>query len=327
MSNSSSDHIEEDDVNGHWLENENITVQANRTFIDQYMQTEDPFIGQEMPVEDASFTEQNMNDKKTQNEKEMQELKLRELNLLQRKKALWKNEVLLTKRKIMFDRKREELEAYERSQFVRISPRVTLDMIAELLDYFKGNSEDLLCWSEQLLALKLIYKLSDDEAKILMGMRMQGKARKWLLWNPEIIQMNTVNMLQQLKNMFYHKSGKNVVRKHFKERVWERNESFDDYFYDKIILAKRIPINDERELVDNIIDGIQDEVLKNLAKMHCFETTEALILAFEQLSLSFYGKSQRYQSENTEFENNQQTSKNGHRKNKKKRTDLSKKEN
>lgn len=295
MSRNSLAQIEEDQYQEHWSENENMQAERSFTerhaeeespFIERHIEGEDPFMERHIQAEDP-FIGQHVPNNNAEEEVQI----LHELELLRRKKALLKYEVQLTRRELTFERKKRDIAMCEGNQFsARLSARVTLDMIAKLLDYFKGNSEDVPCWSKQLLTLQSIYGLSDDETKILMAMRMQGRAKKWLQWNPEIIEMGTTETLEKLKTMFCHQSSKIMIRKRFEERTWKKNESFDDYFYDKIIMANRVPIHDKRELVDNIIDGIPDEILRNQAKMHCFQTPEALLQAFEQLSLLFYEK-------------------------------------
>jgi len=42
----------------------------------------------------------------------------------------------------------------------------------------------------------------------------------------------------------------------FEQRKWKNLETFTDYVYDKVVLANRVPIPEEEEIVDCIIDGI-----------------------------------------------------------------------
>lgn len=66
--------------------------------------------------------------------------------------------------------------------------------------------------------------------------------------------------------------------------MWRRSETFSEYFHEKVILANRVPINDE-ELVENIIDGISDPALLDQARMHRFTTKEELLAACEKITL------------------------------------------
>ncbi|XP_076298022.1 uncharacterized protein LOC143217525 [Lasioglossum baleicum] len=172
--------------------------------------------------------------------------------------------------------------------------RVGVKTVAELLAYFDGKSEDYPTWVKQIKVLRRTYKLNDDETKVLIGMRVRGKARDWVHSRSEYIELLADDLLSKLEQMFYYRPSNLVLRDRLRGRVWKKNESFEDYFHDKIIKANRIPIDDEVELVDHIIEGIPDRSLRSQAKMHCFKTPEALLVAFEQLMLpstSFAGNS------------------------------------
>lgn len=68
-------------------------------------------------------------------------------------------------------------------------PRASITAIADLLGNFNGQSNDYEIWGKQIKLLKATYKLKDDTAKILMGMRFKGKALVWLHSKPEYIAM------------------------------------------------------------------------------------------------------------------------------------------
>lgn len=80
-----------------------------------------------------------------------------------------------------------------------------------------------------------------------------------------------------------------ALRKKFEAREWKTSENFADYFHDKIILAKDVPI-DEEEMVDYLIDGIPNDHLQDLARMKEFSTKEEMLRAFEKVSLRPIGK-------------------------------------
>lgn len=57
------------------------------------------------------------------------------------------------------------------------------------------------------------------------------------------------------------------------------------YFHDKVILANRVPIMDDK-VIDYVIDGIPDRNLQNQARIMRFESQSDLLEAFKRLTLS-----------------------------------------
>jgi len=96
--------------------------------------------------------------------------------------------------------------------------------------------------------------------------------------------MPVVELVDHLRRMFDYRPTKIELRRRFEKRGWRNDESFSDYYYDKVILASKLSI-DEDELIDCVIDGIPEIPLRNQARMHRFETKEDLLKAFEQIKL------------------------------------------
>ena len=84
---------------------------------------------------------------------------------------------------------------------------------------------------------------------------------------------------------FFSPLSKLDLRKKFENRVWTNTESFSEYLYDKVILANKAKI-DESELVDQLIEGIPDESLRDQAKMQRFKNKDELLKAFEKIKLN-----------------------------------------
>lgn len=82
--------------------------------------------------------------------------------------------------------------------------RVSVTTIADLLSYLDGKSETLETWVRQVRFLKMAYNLKDDVTKILIGMRLKGKALEWFHSKPEFIEMTADALLAALRGMFYH---------------------------------------------------------------------------------------------------------------------------
>ncbi|XP_071576783.1 uncharacterized protein [Temnothorax nylanderi] len=87
-----------------------------------------------------------------------------------------------------------------------------------------------------------------------------------------------------MRNLFDVRPAKVELRRQFEKREWKSDETFGTYFYDKVILAGRVPVNED-ELVDYLIDGIPDRFLQNQARMQRFVRKDMLLRAFENIKL------------------------------------------
>lgn len=105
--------------------------------------------------------------------------------------------------------------------------------------------------------------------------------------------------------MFDLRPTKLTLRRSFERRTWQSKESFSDYFHDKVILANRVPIDDE-ELIDYIIDGIPNIRLRDQARVQRFSTKSNLLEAFRGLKLRYDFKT--FHEKNDKF-NNSKTNK------------------
>lgn len=211
----------------------------------------------------------------------------RELDLLQREKVLMERELEVARRELELLRSMHHASVSERGSPATQDGQSPMNVktVAELLSYFNGKTEDFPTWSKQIQVLQAKYRLDDDEAKVLMGMRLRGRAQEWMHSRSEFIEMSIDNLLKEFEGMFHHRPSKIITQKQFQDRIWKRDEAFEEYFYDKVIKANRIPIDDDIELVDYLVEGIPDTTLRNQARMHCFNSPESLLRAFERLRL------------------------------------------
>ncbi|KMQ88339.1 hypothetical protein RF55_12198 [Lasius niger] len=126
--------------------------------------------------------------------------------------------------------------------------------------------------------------LQENMIKILIGSRLKGKAAEWFRSKPEHIEMSADDLLLAMEAMFNHRPNKLARKKEFEGRIWKRGESFGTYMHDKIILANRVPI-EEDDLVDYIVDGIMDTNPQDQARIQGFTTTASLLKAFEKITI------------------------------------------
>nr|XP_012232667.1 PREDICTED: uncharacterized protein LOC105678149 [Linepithema humile] len=177
-----------------------------------------------------------------------------------------------------------EQRADERAASPTITTKVNMTTIADLLSYFDGDSERYETWENQVVFLKTAYRMESNMVKLLIGMRLRGKALEWFHSSPAYIQMTADELLAELRDMFYLPPNRIMLRRRFEGRTWQKNETFRDYVHQKIILANRISINEE-DVVGYVIEGIPDAHLRDLARAHRFPSKESLLLAFEQITL------------------------------------------
>ncbi|KMQ88410.1 hypothetical protein RF55_12116 [Lasius niger] len=221
----------------------------------------------------------------------------REIEIYRREKEIAERELELARREIALLRERQNTNFVDRERqeetivnnddgVRRVSPhtRLNLTAIADLLANFDGISSDFDTWERQVRLLKMTYQLEDDHAKILVGMRLKKKVLEWFHSKPEFISMSFNALINELKLMFRHRQNRVTTRKMFEARIWKKDETFHEYVYEKVIMGNLIPIEAD-EMIDYIIDGIPDSVLRNQARIQRFTETESLLEAFETISL------------------------------------------
>lgn len=168
---------------------------------------------------------------------------------------------------------------------ISIAPKkLTIAAIADLLSIFDGDSDSFLVWEEQVRYLRTAYQLTDDLLKAIIVQRLKGKAYEWFHSKKEYIHLAVDDLLIELKQMFHRRVSKMELRRQFEDRKWTSDESFSNYFHQKVILANRIQI-DEEEMIDYAIAGIPDRALRDQARIHGHKTKNTLLSAFEQVSL------------------------------------------
>lgn len=213
----------------------------------------------------------------------------REIEMYRREKELAERELSLLRRELELARGLQQLNIGERERTVdrenisREYPRPSIKAIGDLLGLFDGSG-DYEVWEKQLRLLKTTYHLTDEYAKVLVGMRLKGKAAEWLHSKSQHIGLPLETLLSEMREMYDQRPSKVELRKKFEERTWKREETFQQYVHDKVILANRVPISEE-EIIDYIIDGIPVTNLRDQARMSRFTSKASLLQAFEKVTL------------------------------------------
>ncbi|EZA52868.1 Protein THO1, partial [Ooceraea biroi] len=232
----------------------------------------------------------------------------REIEIYRREKELAERELVLARREIELLRRRQDDQATNEMQEASsvtarreeiagggvatrevtpssiLSTKANITAIADLLSYFSGDSDIFETWDKQIRFLRTTYKLDDSLTKILIGMRLKGRATEWFHSKPEYIGMTADQLLDGLRGMFYHRPNKIVLKRRFEERMWKKNETFHDYVHAKVILANRIALSDD-DILEYIIDGISDVSLRDLARVQGFTSRDEMLRAFDEITL------------------------------------------
>lgn len=91
-------------------------------------------------------------------------------------------------------------------------PRLNLTAVADLLADIDGNSGNFDTWEK---LLKATYRLEDDHAKILVGMKLKRKALEWFHSKPEFISVTFDALIDELKMMFCHRQNRVMTQRTF----------------------------------------------------------------------------------------------------------------
>lgn len=78
-----------------------------------------------------------------------------------------------------------------------ITTKVNMTTIADLLSYFEGDSERYETWENQVVFLKTAYRMESDMVKLLIGMRLKGKALEWFHSSPAYIRLTADELLAE----------------------------------------------------------------------------------------------------------------------------------
>ncbi|KYQ50810.1 hypothetical protein ALC60_10096 [Trachymyrmex zeteki] len=124
-------------------------------------------------------------------------------------------------------------------------PRPTISALGELLSEFTGTEGIFENWRKQLELIRATYSLDDNNTRILIGMKLKRRALQWFHSKSKHLEMPVRELLNEMKKMFDHRPSKMELRRRFEKRNWRHDESFADYYYDKVILAGKVPVDED----------------------------------------------------------------------------------
>jgi hypothetical protein len=156
--------------------------------------------------------------------------------------------------------------------------------ISMMLPTFAGEpNEDVNHFVAILENSRCALLVNDFVMKLVVIRNLRGKAKAWLHSHPDFMAKNYGEIIRSLKEMFDIPVNKFDLRRHLEKYTWcGRRESFAEYCQSKRILAQKLELS-EKELVEYIIEGIEDNVLKNQARLQNFRTISDAIQAFRMV--------------------------------------------
>ncbi|XP_043065023.1 uncharacterized protein LOC122320749 [Drosophila ficusphila] len=182
------------------------------------------------------------------------------------------------------EKEREPVGAGNKESMMLMSASsVSLNIIKDMLPEF-GNKSPVNIWVAQLKTVAEIHNLDDNMLRLLIMTKLKGEALTWLYDTNDRLSFSINEILNQMMAKFGTKQNKMCLRRQFEKRNWLVEENFAAYYHQKISLASQIQL-DEEELLDNIIEGIPDDHLRQQAHMQCFKQPAQMLKAFEKITL------------------------------------------
>lgn len=243
---------------------------------------------------DDSEEENEQDEAQLRIERDRSELLRQELEVTKRERDVAQREAVLARRELelantanpgsinLTDHSRgHEQDAHP------VPPQLRADVksIGELLGDFDGTNRYFENWDKQVRLVKRLFAVDDAIMKIIISSKLKEKADRWFRSKSKYTEMTLDALLSAMKDGFDQKPSKVYRLKKFELRTWQTNESFNDYYHEKFILGNLVPI-EEDDLLDYLMDGIPDQMLRNQARMQNFNSVKDLLNGFRKISLS-----------------------------------------
>ncbi|XP_016977007.2 uncharacterized protein LOC123037584 [Drosophila rhopaloa] len=164
------------------------------------------------------------------------------------------------------------------------STNFSLSLAKEIIMDYDGSSCANI-WTQQVRNIADLYNLDAVGVKIVIVSKLKGIAQRWLHANATRIMEPAENLLEQLILAFSDKLSKAEARRKFENLKWHHTEKFAVYFEAKTMLASSINIEPD-ELVDQIVEGIPAQNLRDQARIQCFTDPMQILRAFAGIRLS-----------------------------------------
>lgn len=161
--------------------------------------------------------------------------------------------------------------------------KIRVNEISILLPTFSGGShEDVESFINTFDYTKRILNVSDDLMKLLMMKQFEGRAKIWMFSSPDFVLKTYQEIIRDVRHMFGVAESKYELWKTLDRIKWNDHQPFNEYCLFKKLVAQKLEIS-ESELVEYVVEGIVDDVLRNQAQMQNFKTMEDVVQAFRMI--------------------------------------------
>nr|XP_036678281.1 uncharacterized protein LOC118879530 [Drosophila suzukii] len=163
------------------------------------------------------------------------------------------------------------------------APNMSLSFAKEIvMDFDRSSCANI--WTQQVRNIVEMCNLDAVGMKMVIVSKLKGVAQRWLHANATRIMEPVENLLEQLILVFGDKLSKAEARRKFEDLKWHHSEKFAVYFEAKTMLASSINIEPD-ELVDQIVEGIPAQNLRDQARIQCFTDPMQILRAFAGIRL------------------------------------------
>ncbi|XP_062556357.1 uncharacterized protein LOC134221179 isoform X2 [Armigeres subalbatus] len=160
-----------------------------------------------------------------------------------------------------------------------------LEEVATFLPLFWGReNEDINHFIAIADNTKRALGLDSQTMKLVVIKQLKGTARTWLHTRADFMLKSYEETLEDLRQTFGVSVNGFELRKRLEKIRWFGRESFADYCQSKKLIAQKLNL-EEAELVEYIVEGIGDVILKNQARIQNFKTVTDIMQAFRMVRL------------------------------------------
>lgn len=157
------------------------------------------------------------------------------------------------------------------------------DEVASMLPKFSGHfQEDVDHFLKILCNTKQALNVDDQVMKLVLIKQLTGKALHWLHSHADFMMKSFNELSGDLRAMFAVPVNNYQLRTELARRTWSGKEPFEEYCQLKRLLARKLDLP-EKELVEYLVEGIEDQTLRNQARIQNFGTVNEVIQAFRMI--------------------------------------------